>query len=510
MSVKRASQSNIASDFDISMNKNSWVRPTDWVAMPTISPTEYKVAVLLPVYDTDNEWNALLAYTTSGNYTINWGDGSVISYATGVKAEYKYDYTSAVTSTYGATTTRGYRTVLVVITGNLTSCFFDQFPTGFSISASRKHLDIIASIPNGQVGTPNSGNTDCMIERYVLLSGMLTSNAFAFSGCKQLQAISKLVVSNQSGYYSNMFANCVKLEYCPEFVGMLVTDTSTLGLSSIFSGCSSLKEAPIIPIGTSSAISWANTFNGCVSLKVINQPVIRANSAAGIFSGCTNLETINSTFDLSACTTIASAFLNTPKLRSIPPLNTSTVLTAIANAFQNTGISTTVALVTDNVTSFSTLYSGCLNLKTIEHSYAIGNSTTMASVFASCPSLSIIPSTVFTGTWKSTGFAAGGFVTMFSTCNEVRSISINNGAIPSTVNALTTTFPVTSQLAKLDWSGLNQTFAINANAFSAAQLNAVYTSLATVSAKTITVTGNPGTATDNPAIATAKGWTVTG
>jgi hypothetical protein len=44
----------------------------------------------------------------------------------------------------------------------------------------------------------------------------------------------------------------------------------------------------------------------------------------------------------------------------------------------------------------------------------------------------------------------------------------------------------------------------------ATALNALYSSLGTVTAKTITVTGNWGTATDNTAIATGKGWTVTG
>jgi hypothetical protein len=45
---------------------------------------------------------------------------------------------------------------------------------------------------------------------------------------------------------------------------------------------------------------------------------------------------------------------------------------------------------------------------------------------------------------------------------------------------------------------------------SATALNDIYTALPTVSAKTITITGNWGAATDTPAIATAKGWTVTG
>jgi hypothetical protein len=45
---------------------------------------------------------------------------------------------------------------------------------------------------------------------------------------------------------------------------------------------------------------------------------------------------------------------------------------------------------------------------------------------------------------------------------------------------------------------------------SGSALNTLYTNLATVIAKTITVTGNHGNTADDPSIATAKGWTVTG
>ena len=41
-------------------------------------------------------------------------------------------------------------------------------------------------------------------------------------------------------------------------------------------------------------------------------------------------------------------------------------------------------------------------------------------------------------------------------------------------------------------------------------LNALYTSLPTVTGQTITVTNNPGVSGDDPSIATAKGWSVTG
>lgn len=506
MSVKRASTSNIGSTPDYSMNRNSWVRPTDWVAIPDILPSETKVAYLLSIYDTDNEWNAITCSTTSGNYTVDWGDGTVTSHATGIKAERKYDYTAAVTSTYGAVTTRGYRTVLVVITGNLNSIDFTVVPTGFASIATRKQLDIIASIPN--IGAISGGSGDCLVERFIQVSGQITSGGFTFAGCRQLQAISKLTFSSSLTFLAYTFANCVKLEYCPEITGMTVTDSSTLGVSNIFLNCSSLKECPILPTSPSISIVWDSAYSGCVSLKTIKQPLIKAKAMTSTFYGCTNLEKINSIFELSACTAIASAFLNTPNLRTIPPLNTSTLLTNVTSAFQNSGIDTSVELVTDNVTVFNSLYAGCSNLKKIIHSYNINNALNVSSIVNGCSSLVEFTSNIFTGTWKSS-FAAGGFATMFSACGNIRSISVSNGAIPATVTSFSA-LPTNTVLTKVNWSGINQTFSISNNSFSATELNNLYTSLATVTAKTITVTGNPGTATDTPSIATAKGWTVTG
>jgi hypothetical protein len=45
--------------------------------------------------------------------------------------------------------------------------------------------------------------------------------------------------------------------------------------------------------------------------------------------------------------------------------------------------------------------------------------------------------------------------------------------------------------------------------FSAELLNTLFTSLPTVTSKTIRITGNPGAATCNKTIANSKGWTVT-
>jgi hypothetical protein len=59
-------------------------------------------------------------------------------------------------------------------------------------------------------------------------------------------------------------------------------------------------------------------------------------------------------------------------------------------------------------------------------------------------------------------------------------------------------------------NGPKFTFTVASCKLSAAALDALYTSLPTVTGQTITVTGNVGIAADTPTIATAKGWTVTG
>jgi hypothetical protein len=65
-------------------------------------------------------------------------------------------------------------------------------------------------------------------------------------------------------------------------------------------------------------------------------------------------------------------------------------------------------------------------------------------------------------------------------------------------------------MSAMKFTALKVTFSVASLKLSGAALDEIYTNLPTVTAKTITVTGNYGTATDTPTIAIAKGWTVTG
>jgi surface protein len=128
---------------------------------------------------------------------------------------------------------------------------------------------------------------------------------------------------------------------------------------------------------------------------------------------------------------------------------------------------------TANVTNMFFMFYGCSSLTTVPL-YNTANATNMGYMFNNCPALTTIPALDM---------------------NLVTSISGMFGICPS--------------LSRIE-AAPKISFTITNCKLSAAELDALYTRLPTVTSRTITVTGNYGVASDDPTIATAKGWTVTG
>jgi hypothetical protein len=128
-------------------------------------------------------------------------------------------------------------------------------------------------------------------------------------------------------------------------------------------------------------------------------------------------------------------------------------------------------------TSAGSMYSGCWVMQSAPANTNTSAITVATSMFASCTSLENIPAYNFTGLSNAT----------------------NANYVASTGN-----------LARSQVSNIRFSHSYANSKLAGAQLDEIYTNLPTISAQTITVTGNWGTATDTPTIATAKGWTVTG
>jgi hypothetical protein len=71
-------------------------------------------------------------------------------------------------------------------------------------------------------------------------------------------------------------------------------------------------------------------------------------------------------------------------------------------------------------------------------------------------------------------------------------------------------FGLNASMSRMQATGIKYSINISNTPLNSAELNEVYTNLATVSGQTITVSNCRGVAGDDPTIATAKGWTVVG
>ena len=128
-----------------------------------------------------------------------------------------------------------------------------------------------------------------------------------------------------------------------------------------------------------------------------------------------------------------------------------------------------------------------------------GSITDFTYMFYACYSLQSIP---LLDTSAGTDFTY-----MFYACYSLQSIPLLDTSAGTNFSSM---FNACYSLQIGAMSGTKETVSYANCKLGPDELDAIYTNLATVTAKTITVTGNWGVSGDDPSIATAKGWTVTG
>jgi spore coat protein CotF len=322
---------------------SGWVRPSDWIAMPTITPTEQKVAALFLVGDNDSNF---VAFRFSGNYTVDWGDGNIENVAAGVTAEHNYVFSSLSASTEIGPIGSKMRQAMIVITPqagqNLTSISFNFKHSSLGSTAyTTPILEITLSAPNCTtivIGGTTGGLR--LLEQCTILSHNTTNMSNMFTSCVSLQSVplfNTAAVINMS----NMFTGCVSLQSVPLFNTAAVTN-----MLNIFQNCFSLQSVPLF--NTAAVINMNNMFNGCFTF----QSVPLFNTAAVInmsnmFTGCVSLQSVP-TLNCSSATNISSFALNCNGLKRC----------------QATGIKTTVSFANCalSATNLNEIYTNLANL----------------------------------------------------------------------------------------------------------------------------------------------------
>ena len=245
-----------------------WVRPSDWLPMPTnITSADQIFVGLHAVFESGQNYCAFSFTTSAGQYQVDWGDGTVTLHNSNTIAQKNYDYTSISNSTLCS---RGYKQVIIKVTpvsGNLLTCNFQQrfvttpaqnqvYATGF--------LDCILSMPNASSGGSiifGGGITirHAYCEKVDIKTiGNVTNMNLMFSGCSSLQSVPLFNTQNVNNM-SQMFQNCLSLQSVPLFNTQNVT-----AMSSMFFGCPSLNFIP--NFNTTLVTNFTSFANGCNSL----------------------------------------------------------------------------------------------------------------------------------------------------------------------------------------------------------------------------------------------------
>ena len=215
-----------------SASAKEWVRPSDWLPMPTnITSADQIFAGLHAVFESSQNYCAFSFTTSAGQYQVDWGDGTVTLHNSNTIAQKNYDYASISNSTICS---RGYKQVIIKVTpvsGNLLTCNFQQrfvttpaqnqvYATGF--------LDCILSMPNATSIT-FGGTTirHSYVERFdVKTIGSVTSMVNMFYNCTSLQSV-PLFNTQKVTDMGSMFQHCSSLNFIPNFNTTLVTNFTT-------------------------------------------------------------------------------------------------------------------------------------------------------------------------------------------------------------------------------------------------------------------------------------------
>lgn len=430
----------------IAFTQEEWERSENWLEMPAVSNTDVVFYGLQAVFDNNNNF---ATFRATGNYTIDWGDGSPPeNYSSNDTAFHIYDYDDLPSSTE---TNRGYRQALVTVVPQSGSTLTNinlsikHDRAGLVNGHSSNWLDIRFAMNNtGTLTLYNANWLHRMLERIDWVGGnsqtsfanlfrecssLLTLENFTnnpgagtsfsatFLGCQRLLKCPPLDTSNSTRFDSmfsgctdlvtippldtrkatnflSMFSTCNSLRYIPDSHGLFDTSLGT-SFASMFFGCSDLKTMPFVDTSRNTG-SLASMFDGCNSLiRIRISPGTRTSSLSRTFRNCLNAIYLPP-LDTSNCTSFRESFTNMRSLRR----------------FSQTHLDTTRGR------DFRLLFSGCSSLEVLPQFEITDELTTLtlASLFAGCAQIRTASN--FLQTNKATDFAS-----MFSGCSSLRRLS---------------------------------------------------------------------------------------
>ena len=190
-------------------HSGGWVRPADWVTLPTVLDGDQKIVMLVAVFNTTN----FLAFSATGNYTVDWGDGAApTNYSSGTTAQKSFAWSDYSPSTL---TSQGFRQAVVTITPqsgqNLTALNLNIRHATPTVAHTTGVLEVVMSAPYFTAMSFYATNVaHRKLRRFEWVGSCpITNFADMFYGCSSLSSV-ELDTSSGTNF-SSMFQNCSSL-----------------------------------------------------------------------------------------------------------------------------------------------------------------------------------------------------------------------------------------------------------------------------------------------------------
>lgn len=258
----------------------------------------------------------------------------------------------------------------------------------------------------------------------------ITTLASTFNGCSSLRNMTLPDLQSVTNF-SQIFRDCVSLEWVK--IGLMPSPASstTVSLTFMFSGCTSLENVYFPATCSSNAkYNCSTMFSACTNLKSIIFPIgFDATDISSIFNACSSIYRVKFQNSFSACTSVTSAF---NACRNLYDLTLPSDLGATATAgsmFQNcNSLESIIIPNTYNLTgSLGSIFAGCTSAKVISLPNTAQNSiTSLNASFSGCAKLETV-------TLPSSMTGATDMTNMFADCVLLKSVSF-----PSVLNSVTT------------------------------------------------------------------------
>jgi hypothetical protein len=521
--------------------KNAWQRNSQWIALP-LATSDEKVVALLAIKENAPNAIALNATTSTGQYTVDWGDGTSQNVNSGTTASKTYTFAQFDNSTL---TSEGYKQVIVTITpvtaGALRNANF-QLKHSFLTATTAPAIDwleIKASGPGfinfnafGTFSLNQFGLVQYpMLENVEVLSGDLAQTVFNYTfnhsarNLKRFYFVSRtnpLTTLQMIGTFNNCFSLITCEIHCPQnFIQPSI-------LNNTFANCYHLRLIPNFKF--ESAGTTNSAFFNCYELTALPPIVFNVNTdSSSMITQCYKLKSLSVTNNTSTLHNIQASNLERVDLT----INSTGPLRAASN------LSLTYAKVTLNSNvSGNQMFNNCVNLKKVDFSGS-GNITNAVQMFFGCNSLEEVGQFNTTGmtsadgmfqncfnlkrigTYDFSSLGAGGIGSLIAGCHNLRElpysamtttaqtsnvvftdaysikelppINLNLGA-----GSILTSFNNLYECERIRVTGFTNSFAIQHSKLNATRINEVIENLAKpASNRSLTITGAFG-AINNP------------